>query len=368
MNAHDVIVIGTSAGGLEALKELVSGLPADLAAAVFIVRHTPPDTPSMLPALLQRAGKLTASHAFHGEPIRKGHIFVAPPNHHMMIEDRIVSLTDGPKENRSRPAVDPLFRSAALTFGNRVVGVVLSGNLNDGTAGLLSVKTLGGISIVQNPDTAAYPGMPQSALQNVQIDHCLHLHEIAPMLVTLAEDPAEEPGGSPMAENLKIENRIARGEYEALSEIDRLGKVTPFTCPDCRSSLWQLDGSNLVRFRCRAGHAFTAEVLLSAQCEAIENRLADSLRAVQENAALAKFLHTGAETPSPRHTHSLPPVEEDYRAHFIQQALIHHNGNSSSQCDESPQSSLIKVPFSYRASAPSPAEFDRHLPSAQSKI
>jgi two-component system chemotaxis response regulator CheB len=196
MLAHDIIVIGGSAGGVEALKHLVQGLPADLPAAVFVVIYTAPAANARVPWILRRKGSIPATEAWDGEPIRGGHSYVAAPDRHLTIEDGTLRVVHGPKENRHRPAIDPLFRSSAHVYGLRVVGVGLSGLLNDGTAGLLAVKQAGGLAIVQEPDDALFPAMPRSALGHVEADHVLLVAEIGPVLADLARDPVA-PGGSP---------------------------------------------------------------------------------------------------------------------------------------------------------------------------
>src|SRR5579864_7798260 len=187
MPGHDIIVIGASAGGVEALVKLVGQLPGDLPAAVFVVLHIPAESPSLLPGILERSGPLPASQPGDNEAIRSGHIYVASPDYHLLIEQGRVRQMRGPKENRHRPAIDPLFRSAALTYGPRVVGVILTGALDDGTAGLLAVKRRGGVAIVQDPDEALYPSMPLSALENVEVDYTLPLASIGPQLEQLAD-------------------------------------------------------------------------------------------------------------------------------------------------------------------------------------
>ncbi len=167
---HDIVVIGASAGGVEALIRLTSALPRDLPASLFVVLHTPARSKSMLPAILSRSGNLPAIHAEHGSAIEPGCIYVARPDHHLIIKPGFVSVTQGPRENRQRPAIDPLFRSAALAYGHRVVGVVLSGSLDDGTSGLVSIKARGGTAIVQDPADALFDSMPRSAIENVAVD------------------------------------------------------------------------------------------------------------------------------------------------------------------------------------------------------
>ena len=188
MARHDIVVIGASAGGVKALQTLVHGFPADLPASVFIVIHVGAHHQSLFPELLTRAGPLIAAHAYQGEPIAHRRIYVAPPDAHLLVAHGQMQLGDGPKEHYTRPAVDPLFRSAAGAYGPRVVGVILSGNQTDGTAGLAAIKQGGGLTVVQDPGEAEFPGMPRSALQQVAVDYCLPLLRIAPLLVHLAHD------------------------------------------------------------------------------------------------------------------------------------------------------------------------------------
>jgi two-component system chemotaxis response regulator CheB len=191
MANKDIIVIGASHGGIEAMKELVSGLPEGFHASVLLVQHSSSTAPGVLPRILMKAGPLPASFPADFEPLDLGHIYVAPPDYHMILERGLVRLTRDPKENHVRPAIDPLFRSAAFAYGPRVVGVVLTGLLNDGTAGLWAVKDRGGTAIVQDPEEAIAPSMPQSALQNVEVDYCLPLGDIALLLAHLARARAK---------------------------------------------------------------------------------------------------------------------------------------------------------------------------------
>jgi two-component system chemotaxis response regulator CheB len=205
--AHDIVVIGASAGGVEALVALMRSLPADLEAAVFVVLHVPPQSSSMLPVILDRSGPLPAQHARDGLPIERGQIYVAPPDHHLVVERERMRVVRGPRENRHRPAVDVLFRSAAWEYGPHVIGVVLTGTLDDGTAGLLAIKQRGGIAVVQHPDDALYPGMPRSALAHVDVDHSVPLREIGPLLATLTREAvgqAEPAEGETMEQEVNI--------------------------------------------------------------------------------------------------------------------------------------------------------------------
>jgi two-component system chemotaxis response regulator CheB len=194
MPKHDMIVIGASAGGVEALIKLVGSLPADLPAAIFLVLHIPAQSPSLLPDILNRAGPLHAVHPVDGQAIEYRHIYAAPPDYHLMVEKGIVRIVRGPKENRHRPAIDPLFRSAARTYGTRVVGVILTGSMDDGAAGLLAIKRRGGKAIVQDPQDALFASMPQSAIAHVEVDHVVPLFDMAPLLTKLAHEQAAEQG------------------------------------------------------------------------------------------------------------------------------------------------------------------------------
>jgi two-component system chemotaxis response regulator CheB len=285
---HDIIVVGASAGGVEALTTLVQGLPEDLPAALFIVLHIPAQATSALPVILERAGTCPAAHAVNGEPIWQGHIYVAPPDLHLLIERGRVRLLRGPKENRSRPAVDPLFRSAARAYGPRVVGVILTGALNDGTAGLLAIKRRGGIAVVQDPSDAFFPSMPASALEYVKVDHCLPLARIPTLLTRLAREPAEPESYYPIPEDMKMETNIQEMDESALESGPRPGKISAFTCPECKGPLWEVRDGELLRFRCRVGHAFTAESMLDGQSEAVEEALWAALNILQESSQMSR--------------------------------------------------------------------------------
>lgn len=205
MATPDMVVIGASAGGTQALGELVSQLPADFAAAIFVVSHIPSYSPSALPVILARSGNLPATFGVEGDPILPGQIYVAPPDHHMMVELDKIRVVRGPKENRFRPSIDPLFRSAAYAFGPRVIGVILTGMLDDGTAGLWLIKDRGGIAIVQEPEEALCPSMPRCALSQVRVDYRLPLSEIAETLVRLIR-PAR-----PNTETISRESEMLEG-------------------------------------------------------------------------------------------------------------------------------------------------------------
>jgi two-component system, chemotaxis family, protein-glutamate methylesterase/glutaminase len=291
MAHRDMVVIGASAGGLEALQRLLAALPATLDAAVLVVLHTSNHEGSVLPNILGRAGPLPALHPCDGTPIRKGHVYIAPPNVHMIVADGHVQLVGGPRENLHRPAIDPLFRSAAAAYGARVIAVVLSGLLDDGTSGLMVVRASGGEAIIQDPDTATFASMPRSALKEVPDAHVLPLAKIPEMLVRLSRErlPVEAlTGRFPQHANQDIRN----AEFD-MSEIEndaRLGKPSEFACPDCGGVLWEIVESGFLRYRCRVGHAFTAKYLEAEQRHAIESALWAALRALEESISLSHHL------------------------------------------------------------------------------
>jgi two-component system chemotaxis response regulator CheB len=279
-----IIVIGASAGGVEALRMLVRRLPPDLAAPVAVVLHV--GAQSILPELLESAGSLPAHHAENGEALRRGTITVAPPGRHLLVHDGHLMLRRGPRENLARPAIDPLFRSAACSFGGGTIGVVLTGALNDGTAGLAAIKRCGGTAIVQDPAEADFPEMPLSALRHVAVDLCLPLAGIADELVRRAAEPPAPTPEIPM--DVRLEAAIAAQEHATMSDEDKLGTPSPFTCPECQGPLWEIGDSAMLRFRCHVGHAFTADSMLEAQADEAEAILWRLLRARQQRAELAR--------------------------------------------------------------------------------
>ena len=291
MAHRDIVVIGASAGGLEALQELLAALPANLDAAVLVVLHTSNHEGSVLPQILGRAGPLPAVHPKDGAPIRKGHIYIAPPNLHMIVADGHVQLIPGPRENLHRPAIDPLFRSAAAAYGWRVIAVVLTGLLDDGTSGLMVVRASGGKAIVQDPETATFPSMPRSALKQVPDAQVLPVEAIAKRIVRLTgeELPAETRTGRfpPSAEK---DIRIAEFDMSEIENEARCGNPSEFACPDCGGVLWEIVEHGFLRYRCRVGHAFTAKYLEAEQRHAIESALWAALRALEESTSLSHRL------------------------------------------------------------------------------
>ena len=291
MATRDTIVIGASAGGVQALLKLVADLPPDLPAAVFIVLHIPSDAPSLLPAILARDSKLNVAHAINGEEIKRGRVYVAPSDHHLLLEPGYVKLVHGPKENLHRPSIDALFRSAARVAGTRTIGVVLTGARDDGTAGMGWIKQRGGIAIVQDPEEAPFPSMPLSVLQDVKVDYSLRLSEIAPLLARLTRETAEDEGRYPVSDQIEIESRIAEQEMESselIASVEQLGKISTLTCPDCHGALWEINDRDILRYRCHVGHAFSAESLKEGQSQMLEVALWSAVRALEEQMILAK--------------------------------------------------------------------------------
>ncbi|ALW86370.1 chemotaxis protein CheB [Hymenobacter sedentarius] len=289
---RDIVVIGASSGGVSALLELVKTLPADFPAPIFVVQHVAPDSPSILPQLLSAVSALPAKHPHNGETFQPGIIYVARPDHHLLLEGDKVLVTRGPKENRFRPSIDALFRSAAYTFGPRVIGVVLTGYLDDGTSGLWSVQRMGGLTIVQDPADAQSPAMPTNALEFVKADYIVPLAELGTLLVRLTLQAAPAKTHLPAAELdlLQVELTIAKqgGGFE-LGIIDK-GKPTPFTCPDCHGALTQLMEGKLIRYRCHTGHAYSLSALLGEVTASVESMLYQSMRGLEETKMLLQSL------------------------------------------------------------------------------
>jgi two-component system chemotaxis response regulator CheB len=288
-SAKNIVVIGTSLGGIEASKKLVSDLPPKFKASFFIFLHIGAQGLGILPEILENAGPLPASNAKDGEAIKEGHIYVAPPDHHLLLEGSgHLRLSRGPRENRARPAIDPLFRSAAYAFGPRVVGVILTGGLDDGTAGLWAVKKRGGTAVVQEPKEALAPSMPLSALKHVEVDYCVTLKEMAPLLVELSHASAEEKGLLRMPKEMETEVKIAKETNAMEAGIMEWGTPSIYACPECHGVLLERkEGSNF-RFRCHTGHAYSLASLLADLSERAEESLWSAIRSIEETVLLMR--------------------------------------------------------------------------------
>ncbi len=288
MANKDIIVIGASAGGLNAMMELVRQLPADFPASVFIVQHISPSSPSYLPQILNRDSPVECLHPKDGQRIEKGKIYIAAPDHHLLIEKNSILVKKGPKENRFRPSVDALFRSAAYNYGTRTIGIILSGLLDDGTSGLWSIKRLGGTTIVQSPDDALYPDMPVNALEYVEADHILPVSKIGSVLVTLIAEPAPQQPDVPHEdiERLATELQIASQTTDTDMPSLKLGIPLSLTCPECNGALSRIEENEIVRYRCHTGHAFTESALLADITKCIEEDLWKAIRGLDESILL----------------------------------------------------------------------------------
>lgn len=292
MSGHDIVVVGFSAGGIDPLRRMVADLPRDFPAAMFVVHHFPPQSISALPQILSRVTGLPVAQAVDEEEITPGHIYVARPDQHLLLREKVVRLTRGPREHGHRPAVDPLFRTAARYFGARVIGVILSGTLDDGTAGLHAIKAAGGIAVVQDPEHCTYPGMPASAIEYVDVDHIVGPEALGGLVNRLART------GAPAAPRLVARaDEIDPADVEpafvgtaALRGKDPPGRPSSLSCPDCGGVLWESEDGNLLHFRCHVGHAFSEETLLAKQSESLETALWTALRALEEKADLSRRL------------------------------------------------------------------------------
>jgi two-component system chemotaxis response regulator CheB len=302
---RDIVAVGASAGGVDALKRLVAALPSDYGGAVFVVMHISPEARSELPAILSRAGSLPAVAATDQMPIRHGHIHVAPPDHHLLVERGSLRVVQGPRENRHRPAIDPLFRSVAWAYGPRAIGVVLTGNLDDGTAGLWAIKSCGGTTIVQEPNDADHPEMPLNALMHNRVDHRLPLEGIAALLTRLAQEAADPFEAYDLPPTLEDELESAK-LHRTPHSMGELGRLSPFTCPSCRGALWELEEGEHLRYRCHTGHAYSQASLLVDQGIAVEESLYTAVRAMQEKAAALRRL-------AERWADRIPGLKQEYQ-------------------------------------------------------
>jgi len=290
---RDILAIGASAGGVDALRFLASQFPPGLPAAVVVTIHLPSQFRSALDAILTQNGPLPATFADDGETLEHGRIYLGPPGCHLLVDEDRIHLGTGPRENNARPAIDPMFRSAALCCGHRTVGVVLTGTLGDGAAGVHAIQQCGGLIVVQDPSDAAHPEMPTAALNRVKPDHIVALEGMPMLLEELIQRPAGTPARVP--ESLKYEVEIAKTGRSGMSNMDRIGKRSVLACPDCHGVMWELDEGELVRYRCHVGHAYTAELMALAIDENLTRALGSALRALDERIALARKLQKQAE-------------------------------------------------------------------------
>ena len=298
---RDVVVVGASAGGVEALQALVAALPATLPATVLVVLHIPAAGADALGPILDRAGPLPARRARDGEPLRLREVLVAAPDHHLLVLDGAVATSRGPRENGHRPAVDVLFRSAARALGPRVVAVVLSGALDDGAAGSVAVASRGGVVLAQDPVEAMHAGMP-SACAAASGAEVLPVAALARRLAELVGEDVDVDAVPAVTPLMDQETGLADMEPGALESLDRPGHPSGFSCPDCHGVLFQIDEGRLRRYRCRVGHAWSVDSLLAEHGEAVEGALWMALRSLEEKAALSAQLAAGARDTGRRLT------------------------------------------------------------------
>lgn len=299
-NPDQVIVIGTSAGGLQALRQLIEQLPKDFPVPILIVMHISADaTGNGLLDVLNKSGQLKCAHAVNGEKAVPGNVYLAPSDHHLMIEEGgVLMVTKGAQENRSRPAIDPLFRSAAVAYGSGATGVVLTGYLDDGTSGLVALKRCGGICIVQQPADAEYPDMPTNALNQVEADYCVSIQEMGALLSRLVYRKIARR--KPVPRDIIRESEIAERVLSDLDAVNSLGHQVPFNCPGCGGVLWKVGAGNSLRYRCHTGHAYTAQVLLAEQTKKIEETMWTALRMFEERRNLLTTMASSSKSATAR--------------------------------------------------------------------
>lgn len=340
-----LIVIGASAGGFNVLKEIISRLPDDLNAAVLIVWHMAPTLKSILPDILGRYSNMITAHAQDNEPLRPNRIYIAPPDRHMVVEDGRIRVTRGPKENRFRPAIDPLFRSGAFSYGNRVIGVILSGALDDGTAGLWQIKQFGGTTIVQDPKEAEYSSMPESALRHVEVDYCLPVARIGELLTELASRTPFKNADIIMDDKTAAEIEIALGKNAFEKDIMKYGELTPYACPECHGVLNKFAEGSIERYRCHTGHAYSADSLLDAITEKIEDSLYSAIRGVDESVILLN--HMGDHFAEKNQTQIAARFfqkakDANERSKLIRRAVLQHEQLSQQSIDVPPGDSEVR--------------------------
>jgi two-component system chemotaxis response regulator CheB len=312
-----IVVMGASVGGVAAYQAIVRALPADFPAPILLVQHIGARR-SILPQLLQHLGPLTARHPLNGERLVAGVIYVAPPDRHMTVARGRIELAAGPKENYTRPAIDPLLRSAAAAYGERVIGVVLTGGLDDGTAGLQAVKRCGGVAVVQDPAGAEEPSMPHNAMRFVDVDHCVPLAGIAPLLVELVRGGVGEAAGQAARDEVAYEQQLPAMEGDPMENLARIADPTTFVCPDCKGSLWRVRESVPPRFRCYTGHAYSLQSLEAAQNEGVDMALWNAVRALEEKyAILRERAGSAAEDRADLERHAAEVLELAHRLRFM---------------------------------------------------
>jgi two-component system, chemotaxis family, protein-glutamate methylesterase/glutaminase len=279
--ARRIVVIGASAGGIDALRSVLAALPPHFPAPICLVLHTSSEAPGLMADILERVARLPVSMAEDGCRLQPGHVYVAPPDRHLLVEPGRVRVTKGPREHNFRPAIDPLFRSAAQVYGPGAIGVILTGNLDDGTAGLWTIKKLGGVAVVQDPADALFPSMPRHALESVDADYVVALPQIPSLLAELTQTPVS-PERIAVPEHINVEVNIAKEQNPRDAGLERIGTPSRYACPDCHGVLLEYEEGGRVRFRCHIGHAYSVESLLASMNEGIEHAMSTAVRSLEE--------------------------------------------------------------------------------------
>jgi two-component system chemotaxis response regulator CheB len=279
---RNIVVIGASAGGIEALLVLFRALPPDTGASYFVVQHLSPHYGSELDHILQSVTAMSVSFADDQQRIMPDTVYLAGPDRHLLVEGNRIRITRGPKESRSRPAIDPLFRSVALAFGPRVIGVVLSGSLDDGTAGLWHIKDRKGLAFVQDPEQAAYSSMPDSAIENVDTDFVGSIDQLAARIASEVAQDLPLPIAAAPSHGLQVETMVALGGNAMQNGVLDLGKASKYTCPECQGVLMQIQDGRMVHFRCHTGHAYSLQSLLTEVNDTVDKSLWSTIRAIEE--------------------------------------------------------------------------------------
>jgi two-component system chemotaxis response regulator CheB len=285
MPQHNIVVIGASAGGLPALTSIIEGLPANLPASVLIAMHSSSNGQGVLPQVLARISTLPVAFATDGEVLVAGRIYIARPDFHLIVGPTSLALVHGPRENGFRPAIDPMFRTAAREYGRRVIGIVLSGALSDGTYGLSVIKQYGGTAVAQSPKDAIIPSMPQSAIQHVDVDYVLPAAEIASLIVRLSQAPARKNRSNMPRANEPEPQRPTEG-IDVRDMHSLFGPPSALTCPDCGGALWEVQQDRVVRYQCHTGHQYAPENLEAGQSDAIDGALWSAVRILEEHVEL----------------------------------------------------------------------------------
>jgi two-component system chemotaxis response regulator CheB len=286
---RDIVAIGASAGGIEAILKILGELSADFPASVFVVIHLSPESKSVLPEIIFRKTGFRAVHPENNQRVETGVVYLAPPDYHMTVHEGRIAVEKGPRENRHRPAIDPLFRSVAVSYGSRAIGIILTGSLDDGTAGLQAIKMCGGIAIVQHPEDALFPGMPENALRSVDVDHCVPMAKISGLLKELVGERVEAKNGADC--NMPALDAKAKPKTMTPREMmSKLGPPSGFVCPECNGPLWELNEGKTTHFRCLVGHQFSPESFLVEETEALERSLWVAAKTLEERVTLLNRL------------------------------------------------------------------------------